>query len=126
MKVLEIISEHKTTPRKKRDDDPSQGAYKLRDVGGFDRTYHMNRFMMATAMADGKSTKAVDSPADTWFEKYNTAYPYTQEEDNMIKSAMKTIPTDGKAVSKFGKSKELDSVNKASPVPSRKKNKYGV
>lgn len=126
MKVIEIIREHKTSERKKSHDDASQGAIRMRDVGGYDRTYHMNRIMMAAAVADGKSTKAVDSPADTWFEKYNTAHPYTKEEDNMIQSAMKTVPTDGKVVSSFGKSKEHSSVNKVSPVPSRKKNKYGV
>jgi hypothetical protein len=126
MKVFEIISEQKTTSRRKSHDNASQGAMRLRDVGGYDRVYHMNRIMMATAMADGKSTKAVDSPADTWFEKYNTAHPYTEEEYNMLKAAMKTVPTDGKIISKFGKSVENDGTNATSIVAKRKKNKYGV
>jgi len=126
MKINEVISEAKVTKRTKHQDDPSQGAVRLRDKGGYDRTYHMNRIMMAAACADGKSTKAVDSPAETWFEKYNTAHPYTKEEENMLKSAMKTVPTDGKFVSKWGKSKEHDDTHRVSPTPAKKRNKYGV
>jgi hypothetical protein len=44
----------------------------------------------------------------------------------MIKAALNTIPTDGKEVSKFGKSVEPDFVQKTSPVAKPKKNKYGV
>lgn len=126
MKINEVISEAKVTKRTKHQDDPSQGVVRLRDKGGYDRTYHMNRIMMAAACADGKSTKAVDSPAETWFEKYNTAHPYTKEEENMLKSAMKTVPTDGKFVSKWGKSKEHDDTHRVSPTPAKKRNKYGV
>jgi hypothetical protein len=89
--------------------------YRARDVGGYDRVYHMNRMMMAMAKADGKSTKAVDSPAETWFEKNNTLHPYTKEESNMVKSAMNTVPTDGKMVSHDNKSREPDDVHRVSP-----------
>lgn len=89
--------------------------YRARDVGGYDRVYHMNRLMMAMAKADGKSTKAVDSPAETWFEKYNTLHPYTKEESNMVGAAMKTVPTDGKMVSHDNKSREPDDVHRVSP-----------
>ena len=117
------------TPEKDMHDHHSavQGnVHRARDVGGYDRIYHMNRLMMAMAKADGKSTRAVDSPAETWFEKYNTAHPYTKEEENMLKSAMKTVPTDGKFVSKWGKSKEHDDTHRVSPTPAKKRNKYGV
>ena len=90
-------------------------VYRARDVGGYDRVYHMNRLMMAMAKADGKSTKAVDSPAETWYEKYNTLHPYTKEESNMVDAAMKTVPTDGKKVSHDNKSREPDFVHKTSP-----------
>ena len=89
-------------------------VYRARDVGGYDRVYHMNRLMMAMAKADGKSTKPVDSPAETWFEKYNTIHPYTDAEHKMVQSAMNTVPTDGKMVSK-GKSHEPNDVHKVSP-----------
>lgn len=88
---------------------------KVRDVGGYDRVYHMNRLMMAMAMADGKSTKPVDMDASSWVEKYNTTHPYTDEEHNMVKSAMATIPTDHKPVSKERKSREPDDTHKVSP-----------
>lgn len=90
-------------------------VYRSRDVGGYDRVYHMNRIMMAMAKADGKSTKAVDSPAETWFEKYNTMHPYTDAEANMVQAAMNTVPTDGKMVSHDNKSREPDDVHRVSP-----------
>ena len=92
----------------------ADNVYRARDVGGFDRTYHMNRLMMAMAKADGKSTGPVDSPKETWFEKYNTIHPYTDAEHKMVQSAMKTVPTDGQVVSK-GKSHEPHDVHKVSP-----------
>ena len=60
--------------------DGGQGATLFRDVGGYDRIYHLNRMMMATAMADGRSKKAVDMPDSSWYEKYNIAFPYTDIE----------------------------------------------
>jgi hypothetical protein len=50
----------------------------------------------------------------------------TKEEDNMIRAAMRTIPTDGKHISKFGKSVEPKGVNTQSIVPKPKRNKYGI
>jgi hypothetical protein len=82
--------------------------------------------MMAMAVADGTNTKAVDSPAETWFEKYNTMHPLTQQEDNMIRAAMATVPTDGQHVSKFSPSKEPDGTYTKSPIAKSKRNKYGI
>jgi hypothetical protein len=107
------------TPEKKM--QPAHDAahpgqvYRTRDVGGYDRVYHMNRLMMAMAKADGKSTKPVDSATETWFEKYNTVHPYSDAESKMVQSAMNTVPTDGKMVSHDNKSREASDVNRASP-----------
>ena len=98
----------------------------MRDVGGYDRTYHLNRIMMATAMADGKSKKPVDMPDSSFVEKYNVAFPYTDEEHLMMFQAMATIPTDGGELEKRSKSKEPDDTNKTSIVATPKKNKYGI
>ena len=117
MRATEFISEHITTEYDKETKNAEKGVYVARDKGGYDRVYHMNRLMMAMAKADGKSTGPVDSPADTWFEKYNTLHPYTQEEDNMIKAGMATVPTDGRQIAPFSKSKESDDTHRASPVP---------
>ena len=114
------------TKLNKDHDNVMKGASRSRDVGGYDRVYHMNRMMMAMAMHDGKGPHPVNSAHSTWFEKYNTMHPMTQEEDNMIRGAMKTVPTDGKHVSKFSHSKEAEGGNKVSPVAKPKRNKYGV
>jgi hypothetical protein len=126
IREMRSIKEMATTARSPDVDAVSQGVIRTRDKGGYDRAYHLNRMGMAMAMSDGKSTKAVDSPADTWAEKYNTYHPYTKEEDNMVRSAMKTVPTDGKHVSTYGKSKEPDGTQTISPVAKPKTNKYGV
>jgi hypothetical protein len=127
MRAQEFIKEGKTTEMHADHKNVGKGVSRSRDVGGYDRVYHMNRMMMAMAMADGKSTKKVDNVAiDTWFEKYNTMHPMTQEEDNKIRAAMKTVPTDGKHISKFSKSVEAEGGNTQSAVAKPKKNKYGI
>lgn len=93
-----------------------QGATKMRDIGGYDRTYHLNRIWMATAMADGSSKKAIDMDSSSFIEKYNVAFPYTDIEHMMVLQAMATIPTDSKELAKRSKSKEPDDTNAVSPV----------
>jgi hypothetical protein len=127
MRANEFIREGKTTELHADHDAVGKGVSRSRDVGGYDRVYHMNRMMMAMAMADGHSTNRItNANIDTWFEKYNTMHPMTKEEDNMIRAAMKTVPTDGKHVSKFGKSREPEGGNIKSVVATPKKNKYGI
>lgn len=101
---------------KKRHAAVQQGVVKSRDKGGYDRTNHMNRMWMATAMADGKSTKAVDMDSYSWIEKYNTQHPYTEEEYNMFRQAEATVPTDSKEVLPWSKSEEPDDTHKVSPI----------
>jgi hypothetical protein len=104
----------------------AQGATLFRDVGGYDRIYHLNRMMMATAMADGQSKKPVDMPDSSWYEKYNVAFPYTDIEHMMVNQALATIPSDSGELEKRSKSMEPKDTNKTSPVNKRKPNKYGV
>jgi hypothetical protein len=101
---------------KKRHAAVQQGIVKSRDDGGYDRTNHMNRMWMATAMADGKSKKPVDMDAYSWVEKYNTQHPYTEEEYNMFRQAEATVPTDSKEVTPWSKSTEPDDTHKVSPT----------
>jgi hypothetical protein len=101
----------------------TQGVTRMRDVGGYDRTYHLNRIWMATAMADGKSTKPVDMDSASWIEKYNVAVPYTDAEHLMVLAAMATIPTDGKELQKRSKSEEPADTNTVSPVANWMKKK---
>ena len=107
-------------------DQHGQGVYLARDVGGYDRVYHMNRLWMAMACADGKSAKATKSPASGWSEKYNTIHPFSDADNLKIQSALKTVPSDHGHIGKNHKSKEYDDINKVSPVAKPKKNKYGI
>ena len=100
-------------------DNSMPGAHIVRDIGGYDRINHMNRMMMAMAMHDGKDKKPIPKdkmdPA-SWVEKYNTAHPYTKEEDNMIHGAMKTIGSDHHHVITDHRSMEHPEIHKVSPV----------
>ena len=128
MKINEIIIETRKNGNVPKDfeDKSMGGVIRMRDIGGYDRTYHLNRIMMATAMADGRSEKPVDMDAASFVEKYNVAIPYSDAEELMMYQAMATIPTDGKELVKRGKSQESSDTNISSPVPAKKKNKYGV
>jgi len=129
MKSREFITELSVQPHGKMNpelDAAHQGSILMRDQGGYDRTYHLNRIMMAAAIADGQSKKAVGMDASSFIEKYNVAFPYTDEEHMMVFQAMATIPTDGQELTKRSKSKEPDDTNKTSPIVKRKRNKYGV
>ena len=124
MRANEFISE--STPggkMHKHHIDVGQGATRMRDVGGYDRTYHLNRIWMATAMADGKSAKPVDMDSSSFIEKYNVAFPYTDAEHLMVLAAMATIPTDSKELSKRSKSKEPDDTYTLSPIADWNKKK---
>ena len=128
MKVNEIIVETRGDGNvpKELEDKSMGGIIRMRDVGGYDRAYHLNRIMMAAAMADGRSENPVDMDSASFVEKYNVAIPYSDAEELMMYQAMATIPTDGKELVKRGKSQESTDTNKSSPIPAKKKNKYGV
>lgn len=128
MKIKDIIIETRGDgPVPKDLDDKSMGGViRMRDIGGYDRTYHLNRIMMATAMADGRNENPVDMDAASFVEKYNVAVPYSDAEELMMYQAMATIPTDAKELVKRGRSKESADTNAVSPVAKPKKNKYGV
>ena len=102
------------------------GTQIFRDIGGYDRVYHLNRVMMAAAMADGKSTDPVEMDSSSFVEKFNVVFPYTDAEHAMMMQAFATVPTDIGFNEKRGKSKEPKDTNKVSPVAKPKKNKYGV
>jgi hypothetical protein len=115
MRAHEFLTEGEGKPHKDHA-QASLGVFKARDVGGYDRIYHMNRLWMAMAMADGKSQDAVEMDNASFAEKYNTVHPYTEEEYNMFVSATKTIPTDKKDVVPYSKSLEPEDTNKASTI----------
>jgi hypothetical protein len=122
MRAKEFINESPRGKMPKSLDQASVGSYAARDVGGYDRTYHMNRLLMAAAMADGSSATRIQGmdPA-SFVEKFNVIFPYTDAEHLMMMAAMATIPTDGHELTKRSKSKEPEDTYHTSPVPDRKK-----
>jgi hypothetical protein len=124
VRAKEFVSEAKPVGKAPKDlIDKSQGATIMRDIGGYDRTYHLNRIWMATAMADGKSNKPVDMDSASFVEKYNVAFPYTDIEHMMVMQAMATIPTDGQELAKRSKSQEANDTYIVSPVSNWNKKK---
>jgi len=126
MRAKDFITELSVKPGGKRHphhSSASQGSVLMRDQGGYDRTYHLNRIMMAAGMADGSSNKAVDMDNSSFVEKYNVAFPYTDIEHMMVMQAMATIPTDSGELDKRAKSVEPEDTNKKSPVADWNKKK---
>jgi hypothetical protein len=120
MRASEFVNESKGKVPK-RHNKAQPGAYKFKD-DGTDRTYHLNQIMKAVAMADGSSTKAMKMDDESFVGKNNLAYPYSELEHNMMQQAFNTVsPTQAKAMIKGKESKELDFVNKSSPIASRPK-----
>jgi len=117
MRAVEFISEDRKGKIPGGADNAMPGAHRMRDNGGYDRTNHLNRIMMAAACHDGKTKNAVkDMDPASWVEKYNTAHPYTKEEDNMIHGAMKTIGAESHHVVSDHRSIETPDTHKVSPV----------
>ena len=78
--------------------------------------YTLNRVMMAAAMADG-SDQVLDMDEKSWIGKRRGAYPYTEQEHNMLIQAFKAA---GAVYTDLNNgdmdSVELDSTNVQSPV----------
>jgi len=116
MRACEFIAENAPGKISKRHQKASRGLYKFRDFGGYDRVYELNRVMMAVACADGTDAPLeVDSAS--WVGKYNTASPYTKEENKMLKQAFKAVGSDMVDINHGDlDSEELDSTYIISPV----------
>ena len=119
MRAVEFVSEGRRGKIPGGHDNAMPGTHLMRDKGGYDRADHLNRIFMAAAMHDGKSKKAIPrdkmDPA-SWVEKYNTAHPYTKEEDNMIHGAMKTIGAEHHHTVSDHRSIETPDTHKIRPV----------
>lgn len=120
MKAREFLSEKQQGKMHRSHQDATVGLHKFRDPGGYDRTYELNRVMMATACADG-SDAPLDLDQASWVGKYNTAQPYTREEQKMLKQAFKAVGSDTYDLNKGDlESREHPSVNVDSPIKSFK------
>lgn len=116
MRAREFLVEKQIGKIGKRRQAGTRGLTKFRDIGGYDRTYELNRVMMAVAMADG-SGKPLDLDTESWSGRYNTAHPYTDEEATMLKQALQATGSETHDLN-YGdnRSQEVESTHTHSPV----------
>ena len=127
MKIKDIILEDKVGDIPPRLQQPTVGLTKFRDQQFADRVYELNRVMMAVAAADGVNPLAPEVDAESWAGRNNLAFPYTPEEQKMLKAAFGVVGSHYEDLNHGDlHSGELKSTNKTSPVPKVKRNKYGV
>jgi hypothetical protein len=116
MKIKEVIVEGSPAKIAKRLQQSTVGLNLFRDAEFADRIYELNRVMMAAAMADG-SDNMIDMDEKSWIGKRRGAYPYTPEEDKMLKQAFRAAGATYTDLNQGDmNSQELESTNKASPV----------
>ena len=127
MKIWEIISESKRAEgdMPKSAVPSNKGEWRFKGADGADRTYNLNRVMMAAAMADGTG-KEVDMDQASWVRTFNVARPYSEEEHKMMKSAFKAVDSEYEETESDHRSMEHSDTHKVSPINKPKKNKYGV
>ena len=119
MRAFEFLNEENSQVSlkgkvKKVHQEPSAGLHVFSDTN-FDRIYMLNRVMMAVASADGIEKPVLDG--ESWAAKRNTAHPYTDVENQMLKHAYQAVGVPHKDINKGDtKSKELDVINKQSPI----------
>jgi hypothetical protein len=93
----------------------TRGLNKFRDSQFQDRIYELNRVMMAAAMSDG--TTPIDMHGESWSGRYNTAHPYTEVEQRMLKQAYKACGSEWEDINHGDmNSEELKSTNSVSPI----------
>jgi hypothetical protein len=127
MKILDIISESSQKAVTKRQSQSTTGLNTYGDSERMSGDYTAYRLGMAVAGANGKDPLPTEMKAKSWIGKKKSAHPYTKEEQEMLKQAYKAVGANYQDLNHGDmESKELDDTNKVSPVPARKKNKYGV
>ena len=115
MRAKEFVAEAHSGQIGKRRQSATRGLNKFRDSKYQDRIYELNRVMMATAMSDGSSPLNMDG--ESWAGRYNTAHPYTEVEQRMLKQAYKACGSEWEDINHGDMhSNELESTNIQSPV----------
>ena len=115
MRASEFLIEKHTGKIGSRRQSATRGLHKFRDETFQDRIYELNRVMMAVAMSDG--TTPIDMDSESWAGRYNTAHPYTDVEQRMLKQAYEACGSTWEDINHGdNESQELKSTNKTSPV----------
>lgn len=115
MRASEFVTEgNKRGKLTKRQQQSTTGLHVFAD-STYDRTYDLNRVMMAVASTDG--TFAPDLDQESWAGKHNTSHAYTDVEADMLKQAYKAAGITYKDLNQGdNESKELDSTHDKSPI----------
>lgn len=114
MRAKEFIKEQKVGGLTSRQQQSTKGLHVFAN-SNFDRTYDLNRVMMAVAATDGTFVPEIDG--ESWAGKFNTAHAYTDVESDMLIQAYKAAGIKYKDLNKGdNESKELDSTNIQSPI----------
>lgn len=114
MRAKEFIVEKKVGDISKRHQQSTRGLHVFAN-SNFDRTYDLNRVMMAVATTDG--TFVPDMDQESWAGKFNTSHAYTETEADMLKQAYKAAGVKFKDLNNGDHdSLELDSTNTQSPI----------
>lgn len=114
MRAVEFVKEGKMGKLSKRHQQSTRGLHVFAN-SNYDRTYDLNRVMMAAATTDGELTPVLDG--ESWAGKFNTAQPYTDVEHRMLMKAYKAAGVKFKDLnSGDNESRELDSTNAQSPI----------
>ncbi len=114
MRATEFISENKKGKISKRQQQATRGLNLFSDTQ-YDRTYGLNRVMMAVACSDG--VNPIDINQESWSGKNNTAHPYTEIEQDMLNMAYKAAGITNTDLNKGDmRSQELPGTNTQSLV----------
>lgn len=116
MRAQEFVVEHKKGHISKRLQNATVGLHTFVDNEHMDRTYELNRIMMAVAMADGtEAPVTIDS--ESWAGRNNLAVPYTDVEEKMMHQAFKAVGSAHRDLNHGDtRSQEHPAVNVASPL----------
>ena len=115
MRAQEFVAEDRAGKISTRNQNATVGLNRFRDAEFADRTYELNRIMMAVASTDGTFVPELDG--ESWAGRNNIAAPYTPEEQNMLKMAYKAIGSHHDDLNNGDlHSQEHPAVNTSSPV----------
>lgn len=115
MRASEFLVERHTGKIGNRKQIATRGLHKFRDETFQDRIYELNRVMMAVAVSDG--TTPIDIDSESWSGRYNTAHPYTDVEQRMLKQAYEACGSTWEDINHGdNESQELESTNTLSPL----------
>lgn len=113
MRAKEFVSETKGKITK-RQQNSTRGLHTFTDTN-YDRTYTLNRVMMAVASANGIEKPVIDS--ESWIGKRNSAHPYTEIEQKMLKDAYSAVGVPYQDMNNGNlKSEELPNTHIQSPL----------